>query len=376
MLKKKLSIIYVIGDSSLTGAPRHLLALTDNIDQKEFSISVILPQGPLADKLQAKNIKTFLVPMRYRSDVPAVNAMKKLLKKYDPDILHAHGSRGGLLARLAVRNLPIKVVYTEHLLTKNFRLDNPLLYWTHIRSMRVLDRWTDITIAVSKAVGEFLVQSKITKPDKVKVIYNGVDLVPDKVSEDQLDNLRKQYKIDKEEIVIGTVGSLNLQKDTSCLIKALPKIFTKLPNAKLLIVGSGPLQHRLQKLSKKLKIEKKVIFTGSIENVSPLLKLMNIFVLPSRSEAFGLSVLEAMRMGIPVVATKVGGLSEVIVNNRNGIFVPAGDPKKLTSAIMKILNDRKLIKKLISGGWDTLPKFAMSKMVNETEKLYKSLFKK
>ncbi|MBU1092068.1 glycosyltransferase family 4 protein [Patescibacteria group bacterium] len=375
MVKKKISITYVIGDSSLTGAPRHLLSLVTGLDQREFSVSVILPQGPLADELQKNRITTFLVPMRSRSDVAAVNAIRKLLTRYDPDIMHAHGQRAGLLARIAVKDLPIKVVYTEHTWTKEFRLENPILHWAHIRSMRMLDRLTHKTIAVSKAVADFLIKTNITKPEKIQVIYNGIELITDKPHQSEFELLRK-YHLDAKDVVIGTIGSLNIQKDTASLIKAMPRVIKRFPNAKLVIVGTGPLQKNLQRLATKLKISDAVVFTGVINNVADILKTFSIFVLCSRSEAFGISILEAMKAHVPIITTKVGGIPEIITSNRNGLLVNPCDPKQLASTIMKLLNDKKLQKKLAVGGYETLQKFTTTTMVHETEKLYKNLSKR
>jgi len=375
MARTKISIVYCIAESTITGAPRHLLSLVGNLDPKDFSVSVILPQGPLADELNKLHINTFLVPMRSRSDMAAVNAIKKLLIKYDPDILHAHGQRAGLLARLAVKDLPIKVVYTEHTWTKDFKLENPLLHWAHIRSMRMLDKLTDINIAVSKAVADFLVSANITKPDKIKIIYNGIELVSDKTDSDEYKLLEK-YGLCKKDVVIGTVGSLNIQKDTVMLLKAMPHILKKLPNAKLVIVGTGPLQKWLQSLAKKLRIDSAVIFTGVLSKIGSILKTFSIFVLCSRSESFGLSILEAMKAHVPVIATRVGGIPEIITNNRNGILVEPGDPKILATAIMKLLNDKKLQRKLVMGGDAALHRFTVTTMVRETEKLYKQLMNK
>lgn len=371
MAKKKISIVYCIADSSLTGAPRHLLSLVGNLDARDFSVSVILPQGPLAEELNRKKVTTFLVPMRSRSDMAAVNAIKKLLIKYDPDILHIHGQRAGLLARIAVKGLPIKVIYTEHTWTKDFRLENPLLHWAHIRSMRMLDKITNMNIAVSQAVADFMISANITKPNKLKVIYNGIDIVSDK--RDEVFNWAEKLGLCKQDVVIGTVGSLNIQKDMASLIKAMPRILSKLPNAKLVIVGAGPLHNWLKSLVHKLKIDNAVIFTGAVARVEPLLKTFSIFVLCSRSEAFGISILEAMKAHIPVIATRVGGIPEIITTNRSGILIEPGDPKKLAVAVMKLLNDKKLQRKLVVGGDDVLNKFTVTTMVRETEKLYRQM---
>ncbi|OGB75312.1 hypothetical protein A2810_02405 [candidate division Kazan bacterium RIFCSPHIGHO2_01_FULL_49_10] len=376
MNSKKISIFYVIADSSLTGAPRHLLSLVDNLSDKDFALSVILPQGPLADALKRKKVSTFMVPMRARSDTDAVRAIQKLLRKYDPHIMHAHGQRAGLLARLAVRGLPIKTVYTEHARTPQFHLANPVLDWAHIRAMKMLDSTTHMNIAVSKAVANFLINNKITRPHKVQVIYNGIEsFEPKHIDKPTLDIIN-QYGLRKQDIIIGTVGSLNIQKDTATLIKAMERVLKKIPKARLVLVGGGPLRRKLEWLAKKLKIDKQVVFTGSLSGVSGILQLFTVFVLPSKSEAFGISILEAMRAGVPVIATKVGGIPEVVTTNKNGLLVDPGNPKQLSAAIMKLLNDKKLQNKLIAGGRETVRNFSVNRMAQTTSKLYKEIMGK
>lgn len=375
-MAKKINLFYVIADSSLTGAPRHLLSLVDYLDKKEFSISVILPQGPLAEELNRRKINIFLVPMKSRSDIAAVNAIKKLLIKYDPDILHVHGQRAGLIGRFAARNLPIKIVYTEHTRTPQFRLANPALDWAHIRAMQMLDKITHVNIAVSRAVADFLVQNKITQPHKIEVIYNGISLTTSKHIDNQALDLINQYGLKKQDIIIGTVGNLNIQKDTATLIKAMPKVINKLPQVRLVIVGSGPLKHKLQKLTQKLGISQNIIFTGAMKEVSGISQIFTAFVLPSRSEAFGICILEAMRSHLPVIATKVGGIPEIITNNRNGILVEPGDSKILASSIIRLVNDRKLQQKFIKAGEETVKNFSANRMVRATTKVYKDLLKR
>ncbi|MBU1083299.1 glycosyltransferase family 4 protein [Patescibacteria group bacterium] len=375
-MAKKINLFYVIADSSLTGAPRHLLSLVDYLDKKEFSISVILPQGPLADELTRRRINVFLVPMKSRSDISAVNAIKKLLVKYDPDILHVHGQRAGLIGRFAARNLPIKIVYTEHTRTSQFHLANSALDWAHIRAMRMLDKMTHVNIAVSQAVADFLVKNKITTPDKIEVIHNGISLTASKHIDQQALDLINQHGLKKQDVIIGTVGNLNIQKDTATLIKAMPRVINKLPKAKLVIVGSGPLKYRLQKLAQKLKISQNIIFTGAMKEVSSISQIFTAFVLTSRSEAFGICILEAMRSRVPVIATRVGGIPEIITNNHNGILVEAGDSKTIASSIIRLINDRKLQQKFIKAGEETVKNFSAHKMVRVTDKVYKNLLKK
>jgi glycosyltransferase involved in cell wall biosynthesis len=313
--------------------------------------------------------------MSGHSYIPAVNGIKKLLKNYDPDVVHTHGQRAGLVGRLAAKGLPIKIVHTEHTYTKEFRLQNPVLHLSHLRAMKVLNQYTDYTIAVSKAVKQFLVKNKFAKESKITVVYNGITPMTKKIGENEINIFKKEYGIESKDIVIGTIGSFNEQKDTKTLIQAIEKMVKKWPNIKLVLVGKGHLKRKLENLVKRLKIEERVVFTGALKNVFPALKSFDIFVLPSLSEAFGITLLEAMKAGTPIVATRVGGIPEIIRHNHNGILVEPKDAKGLASAMMRLLNDKKLMKKLTQNHAKSVSDFSADKMTKATEKVYINLFK-
>lgn len=372
--KSRISVFEVIADSSLTGAPRHLLTLMSGIDRIKFIPTVIAPPGPLMDELKKGKIPVFEVPMSGRSYLPAVNGLKKLLKKYDPDVIHTHGQRAGLVGRLASKGLPIKVVHTEHTYTQEFRLTNPLLHASHLRAMKVLSGFTDHTIAVSKAVRDFLVKNHLVKPDKVSVVYNGITPLKKPIGENEINAFKQESGIDKKDIVIGTIGSFNEQKDTKTLIHAVGKMIKKWPNIKLVLVGRGHLRRRLENLAKRLGISDRVVFTGAIKQVLPVLKSFHIFVLPSLSEAFGITLLEAMKAGVPIVATKVGGIPEIIRHNHNGLLVEPKDAKALAGTLMKLLNDKKLQHKLTQNHAKSVEEFSANRMIEQTEKVYSDLF--
>lgn len=368
------SVFEVIADSSLTGAPRHLLALLAGIDRHKFVVSVICPPGPLVKEVKKLKFPVFEVPMNGRADINAVNAVNKILRKYDPDLIHTHGQRAGLIGRMAARDLPIKKVHTEHTYTQEFKLTNPVMHWGHINAMKVLDRWTDTTIAVSSAVKKFLVDAKLAKPNKVVMIHNGINPKIVKTTEAEINSFRDKFNLTKTDIVVGTVGSFNQAKDTATLIHAFDKVVNRWPKAKLVLIGGGHLKQDLVKLTKKLKLEDKVVFAGTIENIVPAMKTFNLFVLPSLSEAFGITLLEAMKAEVPIVATRVGGIPEIITNKLNGILVEPKQPKKLSAAILNLINDKRLQRKLVGNYPTTLKKFSANNMVKQTEGVYSNLF--
>ncbi len=374
MALKRIRVFEIIGESTLTGAPRHLLTLVRGLDKARFEVFVILPQGPLYPEFRrVKRVKLCPVPMRGRADHSAVAAIARLIKKYSPQIVHTHGNRAGLLGRVAARGSGAKIVYSEHLRVAEFRLKNPFLEWSHLRALKYLDRFTDATIAVSKAVRAWLIRKGISRPEKVKVIYNGVESLSPHKFQQKTRELAAKLNLPANPVVIGTVGALNDHKDTATLIHAFKRIIQKKERRKLLIVGEGPKRKFLEKLTAKLGLSDDIVFTGFVQEIDALMPIFSIFVLPSLSESFGLTILEAMRANVPVIATKVGGIPEIIQSGRNGLLVAPGNPKELSAAIMRLSNDQKLQKKFIREGQETLKRFSAQQMVEETEKLYQNL---
>lgn len=372
----KISVFEIIADSSLTGAPRHLLTLLSGINRYKFVVSVIAPEGDLVKELKKLKVPVFTVPMKGKADLASTSAINKILRKYEPDIVHTHGQRAGLVGRLAARDLKVYRVHTEHTYTSNFKLDNPVLHWTHINAMKALDHWTHKTIAVSDAVRAFLTSAGITKPDKVVTIHNGIVPLKKKPAADAVKRFRADQNVRPSEILIGTIGSFNRQKDTATLIKAFAAVHQKWPNTKLMLVGKGGLKRDLEQLVDKLGLESAVNFAGTMNDVSVALASLNLFVLPSRSEAFGLTLLEAMQANVPIIASKVGGIPEIIHHGYNGMLVEHGDAKQLSAAILKLLNDKKMQKKFTSHYPETLKNFAAAKMIKANEAIYEAALKK
>lgn len=372
----KISVFEIIADSSLTGAPRHLLTLLSGINRYKFVVSVIVPEGDLVKELKKLKVPVFTVPMKGRADLAAISAISRILKKYEPDIVHTHGQRAGVLGRLATSDLKMRRIHTEHTYTSNLKLDNPVLHWTHINAMRVLAMWTNKTIAVSDAVRAYLTSAGISKPEKVVTIHNGIAPLKRKPSADEIKRFRANENVRSSEILIGTIGSFNRQKDTATLVKAFGTVHHKWANTKLLLIGKGELKRNLEQLVAKLDLKDSVHFAGTMDDVTVALASLDLFVLPSRSEAFGLTLLEAMQANVPIIASKVGGIPEIIHHGYNGLLVEHDDPKQLSAAMLKLLNDKKLQKKFTSHYPETLKNFSATKMVQATESVYEELVNK
>lgn len=362
----KLKILEIIGDSSLAGAPRHFLDVVENLDLDRFEIAAICPPGPLAGELKKlhRKIDLEVIRMDSRLDLVGIKKIRRHIKSIKPDIIHIHGTRAGVLGRLAAINLSIPVIYTEHLWTKNYKLDSRVLTFFHYFSNWILDMVTSLNIAVSGAVKEFLVTSHISYPEKVVVVYNGISEVKEEA----------QVLKDPHKIKIATVGTLNFQKGMQYLIQALPVVIKEFPDVSLEIIGSGPYKKKLEKIVKKLKLEKKVKFAGFLSDISGYLANFDLYVQPSLSESFGLAIVQAMGVGLPVVATETGGIPEVVTTGKTGILVPSKNSKALSAAILEIIRDPKMARQMGEmGRRDARLKFNLDDMISELEQIYEEM---
>jgi len=218
-------------------------------------------------------------------------------------------------------------------------------------------------VCVSKQVKEYL-KSKGVKEEKLEVIYTGIDT--NKFTPEIKKDFKKEWGI-KDEVVVGIVAVLRSQKRHIDLLEAIKTI----DNIKLVIVGEGPQRRNIENFIKNNNLENKVIMMGHREDVDLILPNFDIFVLPSREEALGTSLLEAQSAGVCALGSKVGGIPECIKENHTGLLFEALNPQDLKEKLQILIDDKDLRKKFSSNAREFIVKnFSVEKMVNDTKELY------
>ncbi len=362
----KIKVLEIIGDGSLAGAPRHLLSILEHLDLDKFEISCICPPGPLAGEIKdlRRHVELETISMNSRSDIKAISKIRQTIKHIKPNIIHIHGNRAGALGRLASIGFGVPVVYTEHLWTKDFNLNNHFLNYIHHIGGWFLDLFTTQNIAVSQAVKDFMIDSSISYAEKIKVIYNGIE--PTKV--------RAHIMEDYKEIKLGTVATLVPLKGIQYLLESLKIIQKELPQVKLEIIGDGPYKPNLVQLTKKLKLEKSVKFSGFVPDIEEKLASFDLYVQPSTSESFGLAIVQAMSVGLPIVATQTGGIPEVVTEGKSGLLVAPAKPKAMAEAILQIIYDRSKAKQMGEmARRESIVRFNLKDMIQELESTYEEV---
>ena len=233
---------------------------------------------------------------------------------------------------------------------------------------------SDKIITLTHQGKEEHIRFHIADPDKFVPIYSGINIPEFKRSkDDQLMDVRKTLDIPPQAPVIGTITRLVPIKGIEHLVEAVPTLLVDYPELRVLLIGDGHLRGELEQLCEQLGVRDHIHFLGEQKKVVPFLKTMDVFVLSSINEGMGRCLLEALVCGIPAVATRVGGVPELVEHGNNGFLVPPGQPQPLARAISDILSDDELRQKM---GQNAIEKvtidFSVEVMVKKIEQLYHS----
>ena len=364
-------ILHIIGGGEIGGAEQHVLTLLNGIDQTRFMPHLVcLTHGPFAALVRENNIPTRTLPMHFPLDLSPLPGIIRWARQKGIKVIHTHGSRANLLGRLAARWLSVPCLSTVH----SSLAHDYLSPWS-ARMALALDRLTLPLTSGIITVSEYLAKEVALRGGRnIHTIYNGqAPLFFDHLSSSR-NQFRLQWGIPAEALVLGTIGRLHPAKGQTYLIKAVTQLRSKFPNLHLVLIGEGPLRQELEGELKQNNIPHTL--TGYLPQAYKALPAMDLFVLPSVSEGMGLVLLEAMQAGVPIVASAVGGIPEIVRNGTDGLLVPPGEVTGFSDACSKIIANPDLAKSLVLSGLSRWPTFSIGSMVRETEQVYTRILNK
>jgi len=370
--KKKVTILHIIDSGEIAGGERYILDLMKN-SSNEFKHIVVLPySGPFEQMLKAHDYRYMVFSLAHKSSLRSILLLAHFIKKTQTDIVHTHGFRANFYGRIVAILARKKHVSTVHVSLFDY-IDTPLLVRNiYILLERILSFKTSKFICISKAMREDIIRIGI-RPDKTCLIPNGVDLgrfYP----RPALKGKKRELGLKSEGPVIGTIGRMVTEKGHVYLVEALNYLRAEWKDLRCLFIGGGPLLPELKKISISLGISDMCIFAGIREDVEFIYPVLDLFVLPSLREPFGLVLLEAMASGVPVIATASGGPLDFIKSDVNGILVPAKDAKAMASKISCLLSNRDKAKALAFEGRKTVERhFSAFSTVSKISEIYHSL---
>jgi glycosyltransferase involved in cell wall biosynthesis len=374
---RRLRVLHVLSGCTVGGCEQHVLALLSRLDRARYEPWLACFEAepdqatPMVPMFKAAGVRTIDLKARRRSDPAAFARFGRLLKRGRFDIVHVHSFRTELGATFfgrLLRWVP-RVVRTAH------NVDEFYVSPRYAALAKVSARGLDRIVAISDAVGGFLHEQAGLPSDKIVRIYYGIDPspyrpdAPPPVERDDAD----------ARPTIGVVARLAPQKGHRVLLDAIPAIAQHVPNVRVRLIGHEELStvQELREYAEQRGVADRVEFEGFRADIANVLEDLDVFVLPSLWEGFGLVLLEAMAAGRPVVASAVGPIPEVVIDGVTGLLVPPGDSDALAAAIVRLLTDPELAAALGRAGRARVEsEFAVDAMVARTQALYEELVEK
>jgi glycosyltransferase involved in cell wall biosynthesis len=367
-----IKILQLIETSDPGGAENVLLMLALHRKDRFKMIAGLLKEGWISQQLKDAGVPVIMIPSGRFIDIKLILNLLKIIKEEQIDIVQSHLLDMNFYSCIAAKIAGIPHISTEHgdvnRLPKNINLK------TFIK-LKVTSILSNKIVFVSEDTKNIFLRISHTAKEKVSVIYNGRDF---KKYESMIDKKMKRAEIGipEDAIIIGNVASLVLFKGQTYLLKAAQTVLKIFPNAFFIIIGCGKLEKELKKEADDLGISGNIKFLGFRTDVDELLKIMDIFVLPSTAEGFPLSIIEAMASKRPVIATRVSGNPEIVENGVSGVLIDPANPDILADKIIELINNPALAKEMAACGYKKVKdNFNHELMLKKYERLYSELIK-
>jgi len=376
-LNPPIRVLTVITRLELGGAQRVALHTASHLDRESFDAGLAWGPGDVLDDearalehVTRFEIADLVRPVAPIGDLRALAELRSAIRRYQPQVVHTHSSKAGILGRLAARleRVPV-VVHTVH--GFGFTpLQSPAKRAVFFRAEKLAARWTDHFVAVSRVNLDRGVELGLWQADQVSVIRAGIDLDRFRAPGDGRET-RRSLGVPDGVFLVSQIGNFKQQKAPLDFVHAAARIAEKLPDTRFVMVGDGPLRSAAEACAAELGLTDRIIFCGWWNDVPGLLAATTVSVLSSHHEGLPCSVVESLAAGVPVVATAVDGTPEVIRSGVNGELVPPGDPAALARAVLGILGDDERRRSMAAAAAEGLETFDIDHMVRELEELYR-----
>lgn len=324
------------------------------------------------------------------TDYRAYQKLKKLIQDFKPDIVHTHAAKSGALGRLAARNSNVPVIvhtFHGHVFHSYF---NSFKSGFYIRAERYLAGLTDSIVAISDVQKKELSSDfRIAHPDKFSVIPLGLDLDSFTIDQElKRKKFREEFNLDENTIAIGIIGRLVPIKNHGLFLKAFKNLLASTTQrVKAFLVGDGDSREFLKNIAKELEIpftmhtDKEhphpLVFTSWRKDVDVVFAGLDIVVLTSLNEGTPVSLIEAQAAGKPIVSTKVGGIADVVIENKTALLSEVNDVKTFSENLLRLVSDVELRRSFSNAGQNfVMEKFSYHRLVKDTDRLYRTLIEK
>lgn len=360
------------------GSEKVIHDLIRGLDRSRFEpvLCCLYDPGELGDDLAGRGCRIYHNLISSPRDPRSIWRVRKVLQEEQIDLMYVtDGFLNMIVGRLAafLARTPVSVLAFHSYDTIIRQGTKPLRRAALEVSDVIYHPSMHAYIALAESHKSYLIEKKRLRASKISVIYNGVDIgaYGQPIGTEAA---RHALGIPAGAAVVSIVAGLRRWKDHEMLLNAAGPILEEVPNAHFLIAGDGPERHRLESRARHLGIEARIRFMGVVADIPGLLAATDVVVLTSKHEAFPLSLLEAMAAGLPVVATDVGSVAEIVVEGDTGYIVPSGDPRGFASRVSQVLTDPALAARLGAAGRERVATvFTIERMVERTQELFTDL---
>ncbi len=366
--------VHLIKATGLAGAEAHLLVLLRGLRARGVDAHLLMlfqPDGAHEDVARAaRDLAIPIRAVRLRGDLDPTIACRLAshLRRLRPQLLHTHLLHADVHGLIAARLAGVRPIVTTRHNQNPFRARFAFrqmhrLYWRHV----------DAIVAVSEDLARFAVRVEGAPVGKIRTIHHGLE-PPDPGTEPTRAQARAALGVADNELLVGMVGRLTTQKGFAHGLRAMADVAGAHPTAKMVVLGDGPLRNDLDRRAQALGIEDRVRFLGWRADAAQLMRGMELLLVPSLWEGFGIVVLEAMLRDLPVVASRVGALPEIVVDEESGLLAPPGDALRWAAAVNRLLREEGLRRRLAERAHRrALERFTAEVMIDRTLRLYREL---
>lgn len=372
-IMKKIRILHIT--QSVGGVLRYIQMLLKYMDKEKFENIIVCSYESKREDYGESIVGFEQVYMEREisfCDLKASINIKKIIKKYKPDIIYAHSSKAGAVARIANMGLQSKCIYNPHGWSFNMCCSNrKRKVYTDIERLAAF--FCKKIICISEAERQSAIEKKICKEDKLQTILNGIDIEGyERAPHNQI--TRQSLNIPEKAFVIGMTGRICFQKAPDIFIRMAQKVKEYIPDSFFMIVGDGEMKEEIIKYADENGLADSLYITGWVDNAMSYIEIFDVAVLLSRWEGFGLVLPEYMLARKPIVATKVDAIPSIIQGERNGLLVEPDNVEGAYKAVVRFYKDRILVENVISNSFeDVHTQFNIKRTVREHEKLFKTL---
>ncbi len=353
------------------GAEQLVLTTAPRLQRDGFEVTVACLKGwgVLGNELEARGVRSIALGATGMFDLRVLGRLLSILRRDRIQIIRGHLFWANLVARIVGRLASVPVIVTTHHDTFSW------MRWYHRLAERLTAPLSDVVTTCSESVRRQAMETFGLGPGRVRTLRNAIeipDVIPDTATRARV---RRELGASPGDLLIGTLGRLDEPKKGLAVFLAAARLLSReFPRLRFAIIGAGPARASLEERAAREGVSHCTVFPGIRRDVPEIMRALDLLAQPSLWEGFGLTIVEAMAVGTPVVASRVGGIPEVVEEGVTGLLVPPGDPQALASACARLLKDPESAARMGQAGIARArTEFGIERLVREIEVLYREL---